>query len=204
MPKDSRKRVKLTFDDDEMRMVDSLCSSWSKWLPPATSLRQIILTIADNPSLIENLGTQGPRVAPEGPNVTQPGPGPDHAPARVDSPEKQTDIEEDSSVLEVVAAVEQCNWFGLRFPQDETPLSYITDLMRAYPSMTPRHVYKAAMWLKNNPNRRKGRKYLGGFLTNWMKNDGKFNGKPSQQSLLPSTSARHGMGDDEGYTDGKW
>jgi hypothetical protein len=94
---------------------------------------------------------------------------PGHARARVDSPERQTDRKESFEPAEVAAAVQACNWFGLRLPKGETPLSYIADLMRAYPEMTPGQVYDAAMWLKNNPNKRKGRKYLGGFLTHWVR-----------------------------------
>lgn len=68
----------MTFTADEMKHVDALCESWSRWLPPATSLRQMILLLAENPGAIQKVGTPGAQRDPQGPTGTQAGPGPDH------------------------------------------------------------------------------------------------------------------------------
>ncbi len=92
MPKDTRYRVKLTFSGDEQGPVEELCNSWSRWLPPATSLRQIILLLAENPGAIQKVGTPGAQTTPDDPRVTQPGPGPGPTLA---SPLKNPDPEEE-------------------------------------------------------------------------------------------------------------
>jgi hypothetical protein len=97
---------------------------------------------------------------------------PDPAPAPEQQQDRQTDRKEKSlsksdSVAAVVKAVESAEWYGATLPRAETTLTYIAKLMRSYPEMEPQHVYDASMWLLNNPGKRK--KYLGGFLTHWMK-----------------------------------
>lgn len=114
---------------------------------------------------------------------------PDPAPARVDD---VRDRQTEESFLSantpeaVVEAIEECEWAKMRFPLGTTPLAYIKKLMRRYPKMTPAHVYDAALWVTNNPPKVANRKYLGGFLTNWMKNDGKFASAPHQRRRTPT------------------
>jgi hypothetical protein len=84
----------------------------------------------------------------------------------------------------VVEAVESAEWYGAKLPKAETTESYISKLMRSYPEMAPQHVYDASMWLLNNPSKRK--KYLGGFLTHWMRKSREMaSERPSKPARRP-------------------
>jgi len=117
--------------------------------------------------------------------------GPDHAGARGRST-RQTDRQTDSSTdaqssekalsekttarerqIDAVAnAIESSDWRSMRLPKGKTARQYAAILVDTYPDCaTPETIREAALWVLNNPKKAASKKYLGGFLTNWLKHE---------------------------------
>ena len=208
---EKRKRLAITASNDrEMAKFERLLKALYPYLKPSTAAKTLMLYLADNIDATKELVTTGNQRSPMVSNGDQrepmvPCPGPARAPEQ--QQDRQTDIKSikngpETRLAEVAQAIRESDWYGATLPKSETPETYATKLLRTWADTSAQHVHEASMWLLNNPGKRK--KYLGGFLTNWMRNAGKFAASPTHKQSLSSTSAQLGMGDDEGYTDGTW
>jgi len=66
LPKDERNRVKLSFSDDELKAIDRLCRSYSRWGKRASSLHHILMELAETTDTNREAGTRGHLMAPTG------------------------------------------------------------------------------------------------------------------------------------------
>jgi hypothetical protein len=186
-----RERIKATFTAAEIREVKRAMKRLHQFAATSTAVRNTILQVVKHIDEFETMVTRGHSGTlavtsgdQEGPRV----PGPDRARAPESTQDRQTVRKKESlsrppepsdAVTAIADAIREAEWYGATLPKAETPETYAAKLLTRYKDMTPEDVHDASLWLLNNPGKRK--KYLGGFLTNWMRNAGKFIGPPARR-----------------------
>lgn len=73
-------------------------------------------------------------------------------------------------VAEVAEVIASSDWRNMKLPKRDTPESYAKLLVETHPEhATAQAVRDCALWVHNNPKKAANKKYLGGFLANWVK-----------------------------------
>jgi hypothetical protein len=186
-----RRRVNLTFDADELQQVEQLARAWSKWLPTSTSVKQMLLALAENPTVLSDLVTSGNQREPAvtSGNHPQGGSGQGQrarADVRVDDVSQSVSEKGDERTNEPTPEqlLAELPWYGAKLSKASTPESFVQRIKGSCPSLTRERIaaelWAASGWLEDHPAARK--QYLGRFLMAWMKRaTNGFKGKPKRR-----------------------